>query len=196
MKPIAVALLALLALLPFLAQAQVLSKSTITLQAGIATTNEFLNDANSIITSSTPGNELSFGDASPGPVRFVGYAYGFYDRVEFGLEFTYQSIQEKAFINQIEAGNVTNTYYSLGASLRYIYFTKDWFSMYGGVAVAYTTEQSNYEGNSPEFESNSSGFLNFHLNPLGLRFGRSVAGTLEFGIGYRGLAAAGLSWRF
>ena len=177
-------------------EAQVLFKHSIAFQAGVATTNDFLNDANSVITSDVSGGDLSYGNTTAGPALTGSYHYGLYDAFEVGVEFIYQTIRQKAFVDDVEAGDVFNTYYSIGAGARYIYMSNAWFSMYGGAHVAFTTEQSEYRGNSPEFKSNSSGYVNFHLNPLGLRFGKAVAATVELGIGYRGLAAVGLTWRF
>jgi len=55
---------------------------------------------------------------------------------------------------------------------------------------------ANFNGSSNDLEDRKDGYFNFQVNALVFRFGYKLAGIIEFGNGYKGIANIGLSYQF
>ena len=98
--------------------------------------------------------------------------------------------------NNLIVGDVSHTYLTFGFGTEYHYIVTEWFQMYSGGSIAYTTRSSDFTSSSSSFEDANDGFFNFQINAVGFRVGKTFAGTLELGVCYKGVANLGLSYQF
>ncbi len=156
---------------------------------GFETSNEFLNTVENII------NGASFENTTVSPAFSVAYKVAIKDNWFLFADGNYQTITEDVIENSSKTGDVSHRYLTFGFGSDYHYISNSWFQMYSGLSVAYTSQNSDFTTSS-NINDESDSFFNFHLNALGLRFGKEIAATLELGVGYRGVANVGLSYQF
>ncbi len=114
----------------------------------------------------------------------------------FYADAVFQVITEDVIENNIQVGDVSHLYFTFGFGTEYHYIVKEWFQMYSGASIAYTTRSSKFKTSSSNFEDVNDGFFNFQINAVGFRVGKKLAATLELGVGYKGLANLGVSYQF
>ena len=113
----------------------------------------------------------------------------------FFADGTYQTIKEDVLENSVKTGDVSNRYLTIGFGTEYHYVHKDWFQMYSGASIAYTSQNADFTTSS-DIEDTNDSYFNFQVNAVGLRFGKALGGFVELGVGYRGYVNAGLSYQF
>ncbi|MCM5664137.1 hypothetical protein [Galbibacter mesophilus] len=182
--------LAVVTLFVFTANAQQQGTQDLSLTAGFFTSNEILNIFEETISGST------FSNASTTPAIGLTYKYAIKDNWFFFADGVYQSITEDVNENNVKIGDVSHNFFAVGFGTEYHYIARDWFQMYSGGSIAYASQNSDYTTSSPNYEDESDGLFNYQINALGFRFGRSFAGVLELGFGYKGVVNAGISYQF
>lgn len=156
---------------------------------GFETSNEFLNTVDDIISGA------SYQNTSVTPAFSVTYKVAIKNNWFLFADGNYQSISEDVIENNSKTGDVSHRYLTFGFGSDYHYISNSWFQMYSGLSVGYTSQNSDFTTSS-NIEDENDSFFNFHLNALGFRFGKTIAATLELGVGYRGVANLGLSYQF
>lgn len=87
-------------------------------------------------------------------------------------------------------------FYMLSYECRFTYFRKGVTTIYGKAGVGASLVQCTTNESGGPDRQEFAVLPNFQITPLGLRFGRRVAGFVELGFGYRGLVNAGVECRF
>lgn len=85
----------------------------------------------------------------------------------------------------------TNLYLAVGA--RFNYYHKNITDLYSGLTLGCNVRMASTHQDAMVF---SQALFSWQLTALGIRFGRSVYGTVEVGYGYKGLISAGIGYRF
>lgn len=156
---------------------------------GFESSNEFLNSVDDIISG------VSYSNTSVSPVFNLTYKVAIKNKWFVYADGAYQTVSEDVVENNITTGDVSHRYLTIGFGSSYHYISKDWFQMYSGASIAYTSQASDFTTSSNIKDSNDS-YFNFQVNALGFRFGRKLAAFAEFGVGYKGVANLGLSYQF
>ena len=188
MKKITLTLVAVL--ISIFTYAQEKGTHDIGVNIGFFTSNDFLNTTEDIIAGGT------FENTKVSPSIAVNYKIAIKHKWFFYADGVYQSIKEDVLLNEVVIGDVSHTYLTFGFGTDYHYISKEWFQVYSGASVAYTTRSSDFTTSSTDFEDANDGFFNFHVNALGVRVGKALAGTLEIGVGYKGVVNLGMSYQF
>lgn len=156
---------------------------------GFETSNEFLNTVEDIISG------VSYANTSVTPAFNLTYKYAIMDRWFLYADGAYQQVSEDVLEGGLTTGDVSTRYFTAGFGTNFHYISKEWFQMYSGASIAYTSQYSDFT-TSTNIEDESDGYFNFHVNALGFRFGKSLAAILELGVGYKGVANVGVSYQF
>jgi hypothetical protein len=122
----------------------------------------------------------------------VGYKYWFNKRVGLGLHYAFDATSVKVIHHH--EGNAYESihkryFHTLAAEFGVNYVNKPVFQLYGNMGMGITLVN---------FSKNDLGlgklpFFNMNIVPLGMRFGKDIAGFVEIGWGYKGILNAGLS---
>ena len=174
------------------ALAQDKGTSTIGASLGFGTSTEIADFAAEIITS--PLNTTSAEETEVGATFGLTYRYAIKNNWNIFADGYYQEIKRTAYNSGGKIGEADFSYYTVGIGSDYCYLHKGIFKLYSGLAVGYTFEDASYSGNISS--EDDGGFFNFHINALGVRVGKKLAGTAEVGFGYRGIINAGISYMF
>lgn len=161
----------------------------ISIGAGFESSNEFLNTIDDLIS------DVTYTNTSISPSFNLKYKIAIKDRWFFYADGAYQTITEDVVENGLTTGDVSQRYFSVGFGTDYHYISKNWFQMYSGASIAYTSQNADFTTSS-NLADKSDSYFNFHLNAVGFRFGKSLAGFLELGYGYKGIANVGISYQF
>ncbi len=160
------------------------------INVGFFSSNDFLNNAEDIAQGGTFENTVVT------PTIAINYKISIKKNWFFYAEGAYQGITEDVMENKIKVGDVSHRFLTFGFGTEYHYIVKDWFQMYSGASIAYTTQSSKFTTSSSNFEDANDGFFNFQVNAVGFRVGKALAATLELGVGYKGFANLGVSYQF
>ncbi|MCF1191433.1 hypothetical protein LRR18_07540 [Mangrovimonas sp. AS39] len=156
---------------------------------GFETSNEFLNTVEDIISG------VSYRNTTVTPAFILTYKIAVKNKWFVYADGAYQQVTEDVVENNLTTGDATHRYITVGFGSSYHYISKNWFQMYSGASVAYTSQYSNFSTSS-NLEDKSDGYFNFHVSALGFRFGKALAGFAEIGVGYKGFANVGISYQF
>ncbi len=181
-----------MALLSTICFAQEKGTNDISCGVGFATTNDLLNSVDDIISDIFG---VSTANISATPAISLTYKYTIMNDWLLYADGIYQTINNDLIKHDTIIGNANNRYYTIGFGTEYHYINKDWFQMYSGVSLAYTYQNSNFSQSS-NIKDDTDNYFNFQVNAVGLRFGKQLAGVLELGFGYKGIANFGVSYQF
>lgn len=156
---------------------------------GFETSNEFLNTVEDFIDG------VNYSNTKVSPAYILTYKTAIANRWFLSADGSYQSIKEDVIQGGSNIGDVSTTYLTFGLGTDYHYISKDWFQMYSGASIAYTSQSSDFTTSS-DIADETDGFFNYHLTAVGLRFGRTLAAFVELGVGYRGFGTVGVSYQF
>ncbi len=184
-----IVLVAIIGLLASPSFAQEKGTHDISFGIGFETSNEFLNTVEDIISG------VSYANTTVTPAFNLTYKIAIKDKWFFYADAAYQVVSEDVIEGGLTTGDVSQRYFTVGFGSDYHYISKDWFQMYSGASIAYTSQKADFTTSS-NIEDKSDGYFNFHVNALGFRFGQAFAGFVELGVGYRGVANIGLSYQF
>lgn len=166
--------------------------SSISANLGFGTSTEIADLAAEIITS--PLNTNYAEDTEVGATFGLTYRYAIKNNWNIFVDGYYQEIKRTAYSTTGKIGEADFNYFTVGVGTDYSYLHKGIFRLYSGLAVGYTFEDASYSGNISS--EDDGGFFNFHINALGVRVGKKLAGTAEIGFGYKGIINAGISYMF
>jgi hypothetical protein len=129
-------------------------------------------------------------DASPAYV--INYRHFTNEHLSIGLTFNYQrhkvahySLRDYTFTSEVR-------FYTFMARADYTYFRSDLWQLYSGCGLGVCIIRET----AAEIDTEQDFWFAFHVNAFGVRVGKRVAGFIELGFGYNGIAAAGLTAAF
>jgi hypothetical protein len=128
-------------------------------------------------------------------VPFLSYHTSRNDRFGFGAAFGGYNSSGLLRIGDTDVGEFKETNYMGAVELDYRWVMKPGFQLYSGVGFGVRLRRGTYTAGE-ETDTVNKALPTFHLNALGLRFGRAVGFFLELGGGYKGALNAGLSAQF
>ncbi|WET67873.1 hypothetical protein [Sphingobacterium sp.] len=174
--------------------AQQKGTSDISVTVGAATSTDLANLFTNILTEGLTGREYSTRNMKAGPSFGLTYRYAVADRWMVHADGFYQKMTEDLYLSNVKSDEFKYSYITVGLGSDYRYISKEYFQMYSGLAVAYTSESidNSGQGASPKGE----GFFNYQVNAAGFRVGKKLAGFAELGFGYKGIANVGVSYQF
>ena len=122
----------------------------------------------------------------------VGYKYWFNKRVGLGLHYAFDATSVKVIHHHDGIANediYKRYFHTLAMEFGVNYVNKPVFQLYGNMGLGVTIVN---------FSKNNVGlgrapYPNLNFVPLGMRFGKDIAGFVEIGWGYKGFFNAGLS---
>jgi opacity protein-like surface antigen len=160
-------------------------------QLGDGLSNSF---ANAIVSGITG---VKYKDASSKAIGMfeLGYRYNINDRVKVGADFSYLRLEDTFKATTANAKNVTrNTNYLMGlATIEFSYIKTSLLNFYGSGGAGIISGSTKETGSS---YSNKEAAFAYQINPAGLRVGKKFGAFVEVGYGYKGIATAGLNYRF
>ena len=174
--------------------AQEKGTSDISFSVGAATSTDLANLFTDVLTGGFTGGQITTQNMNAGPTFGLTYRYAVAKRWMVYADGFYQKMSQDVYVSGAKNGELDYSYITVGLGTDYRYISSSFFQMYSGIAVAYTSESVDYSG--PGSSPNGDGFVNYQLNALGFRVGKSLAGFAEFGFGYKGIASAGISYQF
>ena len=166
------------------------------LTVGGPTRNDFRDVANQIIESVIAAGNTTYTNKSSTPSIAISYKTTIKDNWLIYADGVYQSVKENVLVKNNQVGDINNSYVTFGVGTEYHYIYKPWFQMYSGASIGFTAQYSNFKGSSSDLKDGHDGYFNFQVNALGFRFGKKLAGIIELGAGYKGVANIGLSYQF
>ncbi len=156
--------------------------------AGIMSTNFMIDVLTDVVT---------FGIASErstlrSPSFYGTFKYAVKDNWFVNADGVYELMKDDLLNKKdVVIDNRVRSFYSLGVGTEYHYIHEDIVQVYSGAAIGYTFETSKTNTKQEYLH-----YLNGHLNLIGIRIGKKLAGSLEFGLGYKGIFTAGVSYQF
>lgn len=180
----------------FSLQSNAQQKGTHELYAGVGlltTNNTFSLRSNIMLDGYTSSSHLAYSNNHNIPAFGLGYKLAVADRWTVGVAGYFESDQSDVYYDDVRDGTMRHSYFTIGLGTDYHYISRKWFQMYSGLEVACTIGGLNYDGVNDEIVERKYRYLNFQLEALGLRFGKSFAFFTEIGFGYKGIIHAGLS---
>jgi opacity protein-like surface antigen len=135
-------------------------------------------------------------DNVAGPV-IIRYSNNLSRNMNFGLGLSYTGIGLSDKNTDSPAGitKYNVKFYTMLANVNFIYNPDNMIKLYSGAGGGMTFASSDIT--TPEkTETNNTQTFAYHLNALGIRIGKNVAGFIELGYGYNGIINGGVSLKF
>lgn len=168
-------------------------KGDIYLGLGFSTSNGFLSDVDGLLSGL---GGITYQNTRSTGAFFLGYKTPIAGRLIAGATFAYEVRNQDVYENGNKIGDLSSRYTTFSFDLFYHYIDKEFFQMYSGIGLAYTTHYADYTTSSDEIEDSNDGYFNFQVTGVGFRVGKAFAFFTELGFGFKGLANLGLSYQF
>lgn len=165
---------------------------------GIAIGNDLGNTLSDAITRVFTGAKIKDTKNKNLGMFELGYRYRLSERVKVGADFSYLRM-DKSF-NSTVAGVTTKEtrrgqYLMILPTAEFAYIKTPLFTFYGTATAGVLLGQAKERSGSRPYSHNSTAFA-FQVNPVGLRVGKKIGAFAELGYGFKGIATAGISFRF
>jgi hypothetical protein len=136
-------------------------------------------------------------DTTYGAVPFLTYHHSANGRFGFGGAVGYYTSKGNLVREggDVVAGDFKETNVIAAAELDYHWIMRPAFQLYSGAGFGLRIRRGNY-ADGIETATTTKALPTFHLNALGVRFGRKVGFFAECGVGYKGVLAAGINAQF
>lgn len=149
-------------------------------------TDQAYHFAYNLQTSNT-GNIFATYKYCPGKILSIGLTAGY-------QAFSYDRYSDNHGGPSVIVDHHSATVVTFAAELNIFYYTAENIQLYGMLGVGQRT-YSETGGSSTYTEVFPRNFINTQWTPIGLRFGRTLGGYVEFGFGYKGIINTGISYR-
>lgn len=126
--------------------AQQKGTSDISVTVGAATSTDLANLFTNILTESFTGGAYSTKNMKAGPSFGLTYRYAIANRWMVQFDGFYQKMFEDFHLNNEKSSDLKYSYITVGLGTDYRYISKEYFQMYSGAALAYTSESIDYSG--------------------------------------------------
>lgn len=142
---------------------------------------------------------LTFGTFSKEGQKFTGvpfltYHYSANSRFGFGAAIGGYSSSGRLLVGGANVGTFLERNYIGAVELDYHWIMRPGFQAYSGAGFGIRYRHGAYR--TPETDTVSRILPAFHLNAIGLRFGRKIGFFVEAGLGYKGLLSGGVNAQF
>jgi len=131
---------------------------------------------------------------------FLGYRYCFKKRFSLGgiFAFDYNSVKLYNSAEPDQKREVKRYYMTFAVEPKFNYMYRPAFQLYGylGLGLTIITFGNVSFDDGSNAEISRVPYINAHLTPIGMRFGKEFGGFVEFGYGYKGIVNAGVNYRF
>jgi len=127
-------------------------------------------------------------------VPFLTYHYSAKSRFGFGGAIGGYGSSGNLRLAGDDVGTFREKNYIVAAELDYHWIMRQGFQMYSGAGFGVRFRHGTYA--ATEADTVTKVLPAFHLNALGVRFGRKVGFFLEAGVGYKGLVSGGINAQF
>jgi len=129
------------------------------------------------------------------PTFFISYRYFLFKRIALGFTLGTQTLWGNSnYENTGQQYTFKDVSSTFAIELTTVYAKRDNIMFYGHYGIGISDIEIQYS--APYSPAEYKTLANVQLTPMGIRFGRNLAGFIEFGIGYKGLVNAGLSYNF
>lgn len=127
------------------------------------------------------------------PAVFASYGRFVDEHLKLGVSAGYQKFKNEYFIADAPWFSTEVSYFNFMFRGDYVYFDREWVDLYSGagLGMAVVTEEK-----VEQKDTDTEYWFSFHVNALGARFGKRVAGFAELGFGFNGIVSAGLTAAF
>ena len=162
---------------------------------GLITAPEIIDLASDVVASVvTAGNYRTEKNTSTGGL-FLGYRRFLTKRFNAGFSLGYEQISKDIISGNEVEGKVNSNYYMALAEMEFNYLSREMVQLFSSLGAGIALRNENAEVDNEE-ESETSTFMAFQVDALGLRVGRSFGASATVGFGYKGIITAGLSYQF
>ncbi len=127
-------------------------------------------------------------------VPFLTYHYSANSRFGFGGAIGGYSSRGVLKVGNTDAGTLKERSVIAAAELDYHWVMREGLQIYSGAGFGIRFRSGTYE--TTETETLNRVLPTFHLNAIGVRFGRQVGFFLELGAGYKGVLSGGINAQF
>ncbi len=168
----------------------------INLSVGTLSSNDFVRALGFVATSPIVSINKKYGYTEENdyktPIVNLTFKYAIIDNLFLDADYSFQKTRKKSLKDDVIMGYSSDDYHSFGFGAEYHFLNKKIVQLYSGLSLG-CTFQNNY---SDFYKSENDLDFNFHLNAIGVRVGKKIAGTAELGFGYKGLINLGVSYQF
>lgn len=171
--------------------------------AGILTAPDLFEITSSFITIVISGGTVYSGNVSSTGAAFLNYDHQLNSSVSVGMGFTYSRLTRDLMFRiadeEIKAGTGSSDYYSFMGRFSHTWLRSEWVRLYytGAFGFSIIHDKAEIEAKyKPVDNSDNSFHVAFQLTPFGIEVGKTFSVFAEGGLGYNGLIAAGLSYKF
>ncbi|MCX2477310.1 hypothetical protein OQZ33_23450 [Pedobacter sp. MC2016-05] len=126
----------------------------------------------------------------------AGYRFNVNERFAVGGDLAYlRNTKLLSESGSTKQGKRVSNYAMVFGTGEYSYVKTKLINFYGSASVGVIADNTKetFDGKS---QSNNQYAFAYQINPLGLSVGKSLAGFVELGYGYKGFASIGLKYRF
>jgi hypothetical protein len=197
MKKFTLILLLLVLAGPVLKAQEPFPRSQFSLRYGLITNADIIEATSSLLTS-----VITFGEFETRNNHTLGtfgleYQYRLKKWVSIGASASYEWTACDLYSKKldIDAGDIVNHYYTVMATARFNYLSKNIITLYSRVGFGVTFWFEYITGDAVTSD-NSSSFIAFQVTPFGIHIGNKIGGFAEVGVGSEGMFSAGLDFRF
>lgn len=124
------------------------------------------------------------------PAIVFNYGRFIKEDLRLGFTFGYQKFEVEHFVADYSSFTSEISYYNFMVRGDYTYFRREWVQLYSGAGLGLAVVM---EEDVDEKETETEYWFAFHVNALGVRVGKRVAGFAELGFGFNGILAAGVT---
>jgi hypothetical protein len=128
-------------------------------------------------------------------VPFLTYHHSRNDRFGFGFALGGYKSSGDLRIGDSTVGTFEESNYVGAAELDYRWVMRPGFQLYSGAGFGVRFRHGTYT-QGEETDTLNKALPTFHINALGLRFGKNIAFFAEIGAGYKGVLNAGINAQF
>lgn len=170
---------------------------------GALTAPDLLEITSSFVTIVISGGTVYSGNISSTGAAFLNYDHQLSSSVSVGMGLTYSRLTRDLMFRiadeEIKAGTGSSDYYTFMGRFNHTWLKSEWVRLYYTAAFGFTIIHDKAEIEAkykPVDNSDNSFHVAFQLTPVGIEIGKTFSVFAEGGLGYNGLVAAGLSYKF
>jgi hypothetical protein len=161
---------------------------------GVLSIDQLADVLTDIVTIVVTLGTFNKSDVKYSGVPFLTYHFSANSRFGFGAAVGGYSSSGNLQVAGDDVGTYTERNYIGAVELDYHWVMRPGFQLYSGAGFGLRYRHGTYE--TTESDTFNRILPTFHLNVLGVRFGRTVGFFAEIGAGYKGILSAGLNAQF
>lgn len=171
--------------------------------AGVLTAPDLFEITSSFITIVISGGTVTSENVSSTGAAFLNYDHQLSSSVSVGMGLTYSRMTRDLMLKiadeEVKAGTGSSDYYCFMGRFNHTWLRSEWVRLYYTAAFGFTIIHDKADIDAkykPVDNSDNSFHVAFQVTPFGIEVGKTFSVFAEGGLGYNGLIAAGLSYKF